>query len=80
MLAVRVGGWRGRAVSQYANGTFGSSILVGDLSEEASIGESLWWAMEGALLVKISWGSSHQLNGDWELSMDKKPYQYSGFL
>ena len=72
MLAVRVGGWRGRAVSQYANGTFGSSILVGDLSEEASIGESLWWAMEGALLVKISWGSSHRLNGEPEQSMDKK--------
>ena len=64
-----------RALLQYANGTFGSGGM-----EEASIGESLWWAMEGALLVKISWGSSHQLNGDWELSMDKKPYLYSGFL
>ena len=38
-------------------------VVVDGGSEEASIGESLWWAMEGALLVKISWGSSHQLNG-----------------
>ena len=74
MLAVRVGGLRGRAVSQYANGTFGSSILVGDLSEEASIGESLWWPMEGALLVKISWGSSHQLNGNRAQGTEKKLY------
>ena len=47
-------------------------VVVGGGSEEASIGESLWWAMEGALLVKISWGSSHQLNGEPEQSMDKK--------
>ena len=42
--------------------------------EEASIGESLWWAMEGALLVKISWGSSHRLNGEPEQSMDIYSY------
>ena len=59
-----------RALLQYANGTFGSG--EGGGSEEASIGESLWWAMEGALLVKISWGSSHRLNGKPEQSMDKK--------